>query len=342
LLACSSDGGLEDDRGPTGPQSHLLQPINEDIVYSYREADSAVTQPTLLEIGYGSLDYPCRNKEYCSQSKSTYPLVLTLDIPADSDDKVEIKEFMFANGKELKLFGYSLYNLPLSLLGVDTDKRVGMAIVPNLGAAIYHTDMHLADYAEVLDFGETTIMLYDITNDEIAEFFLALDMFDVFGVPPELFKLAVEFVNVAQVGIPVNLSGTTAYSKALDVSDTDWVGYHSCSNEYDQQAHQVDYTLVVSVSIADVVRKSLEGNFFASLASFLKPLPPLEVKVDASIQFVPGLGPIMRRFTVTNSIDKDAPVFTTEIVLQKVLDGDSDKDCWVDALDRFPDDETRH
>jgi hypothetical protein len=338
LLACSSDGGLEDDRGPTGPQSHVLQPINEDIVYSYREADSAVTQPTLLEIGYGSYE--------SLGNKSVYPLELELDIPKDSETKVKIREFIATDGKEMKLFGYGLYNLPLALLGIDTDQRSDMVIKPTLGGIIYHTDMHVGDYAEALDFGPTQILLNGISNEDIADLFLKLEIFSLFNEAGiAAVRKAVIFANIETNGMPVTMTGVAAYSRALDVSDTAWGGQHFASGEYEYQAHEVNYSLELSVSVSDILRGSLIANGFPSgIVNRLIPagLAPLSVGVDAKVQYVPGLGPIMRRFTVTNSTDENVPVFTTETVLQEVLEGDSDDDFWVDALDRFPDDNAQH
>jgi hypothetical protein len=327
LSACggSGSGDAPAVQAPvTGPDANLLMPIDTGVTYQYLNPLSPENDPEIFDITYGTvtsdfLDTPLN------------PLSFTLKVPGAGDEGMDVKEMITSSKGAVTLYGYSLENLPLSIIGLDLTEAVNMLIKPDVGVAIYTNQMALGGDPVALGFSSATISFTGLENDDIANIFLEVlgDDFSVFPFNHEqsvnALKSAINGFDLAGKGVPVNLSGTGAYTRAFDAAETKW-GLHNDIESGVYTAHEVVFNMSITIGSAD----------FSGFDIF-----SIGIDVLSTMQFVEGLGPILRQFDVSVETEIGAGTDTFDIGFEAVLDevtegDDNPKDYWLDSLGPKP------
>jgi hypothetical protein len=192
-----------------------------------------------------------------------------------------------------------------------------MSIEPDVGAAIYTTDMELGADPQALGFSSATITLGALTNEQIATMFLEFVPSLPFPITEQNVIDGIVAFDLAGKGVPVSVSGTTQYKQTMDAADTAWGELNNIASG-SLTAHEIVFTMRLTIGSAAFVGI----NVFS-----------MDIDVVSTMQFIPGLGPISRQFVVTQGEIIDVGF---SALLNAVTAGDDNGDYWLDSLGPKP------
>lgn len=322
---------------------NILLPVLPKIKYQYSITNGDAPNSVSTNLEYGCAD------SVPNGTKKVYPLnyELTLDA-AKPDESFTVNEFISSQPSAIKLHGYKIVDVPLSIISEGTKGKINVDIFPENPLQLTGVATEtIGEYEH--NYGVTKLVFKDLVIDDLYDalqtLFLSLKKEGKAfkDIPEATITLGIGILKTVKFnpfasGLPVNGSGSAIVSSNQE--SLSWRG-----EPHTAVITTVKQTMNFTVGSNQIFdQEILDRLKFAKINLDFS----FNIKVNASYKLEPNVGPVERVYTV-DVIDNNAkeevksdtdtaeseekPTFSATIKLESIVNGDSDNDFIMDVVD---------